>query len=320
MELSSDNYSFNRQDSPLVSVVIPTHNYVHFLAEAINSVLGQTYQNFEIVVVDDGSTDHTRELVSEYTQVRYFYQTNRGLSASRNAGFRYSKGNFLVFLDSDDRLVPTALATGVHYLTLHPECALVAGRSQDITAGGARLQSFSPFVLDNKDPYHLLLGWNQIWGPASVMYRREHLDSFSSLGPFNVSLSPAADYDLYLRIAQKYPIWCHNEVVLEYRRHSLSMSNNLRSMYRDVLAVLRAQSNYVRTHPQYKQLYKETIKRHRNYYCSQVLEHLATYRYLNLKDNLQDAFFLLKYYPFPFFGRIAGKISRSVLQIFGLRG
>src|SRR5215217_62523 len=94
---------------PLVSVVIPCYNQAHFLKEAIESVLKQSYAHYEIVVVDDGSTDETSEVASSYEGVRLIRQENRGLAEARNTGIKHSEGDFLVFLDADDRLLPEAL-------------------------------------------------------------------------------------------------------------------------------------------------------------------------------------------------------------------
>ena len=99
--------------TPLVSVVIPCYNQAHFLGEAIESVLKQTYKHFEIVVVDDGSTDNTSEVARRYSGIRCIEQANQGLSAARNTGIRESKGEYLVFLDADDRLRPIALEAGL---------------------------------------------------------------------------------------------------------------------------------------------------------------------------------------------------------------
>src|SRR5436190_3159495 len=95
-----------------VSVVIPCYNQSHFLQEAIESVLAQSHQNFEIIVVDDGSTDNTSQIARTYPRVRYIYQNNSGLAAARNTGIKHSKGTFVVFLDADDRLKSCALETG----------------------------------------------------------------------------------------------------------------------------------------------------------------------------------------------------------------
>src|SRR5918995_1252705 len=111
----------------LVSVVIPCYNQAHFLVEAIESVLAQSYPRFEIVVVDDGSTDDTSEVAARYPGVRYVYQNNQGVSAARNSGLARSEGEYVVFLDADDRLLPEALEAGLRCLEARPECAFVSG-------------------------------------------------------------------------------------------------------------------------------------------------------------------------------------------------
>src|SRR5438552_637083 len=121
----------------LVSVVIPCYNQAHFLGEAIESVASQTYPHFEVVVVDDGSTDNTAAVVTGYPGVRYFRQENQGLSAARNTGLRHSVGDRLVVLDADDRLMPCALEIGLTSLRDHPECAFVYGHSQFTTVDGS---------------------------------------------------------------------------------------------------------------------------------------------------------------------------------------
>src|ERR671914_179204 len=99
----------------LVSVVIPCYNQAHFLGEAIESVLAQNYPHFEVVVIDDGSTDNTSEVASRYPGVRCIRQENQGLAGARNTGIRHSSGSYLVFLDSDDRLLPDALDTDLKH-------------------------------------------------------------------------------------------------------------------------------------------------------------------------------------------------------------
>ncbi|PYL19270.1 MAG: hypothetical protein DMF41_10205, partial [Verrucomicrobia bacterium] len=107
---------------PLVSVVIPCYDQAHFLSEAIESVLAQTYPHFELVVVDDGSNDNTAAVVNRYPGIRYFRQENQGLAAARNAGLRQTMGEYLVFLDSDDRLLPSALEAGLRCFRENPAC------------------------------------------------------------------------------------------------------------------------------------------------------------------------------------------------------
>src|SRR5215208_7052146 len=120
----------------LVSVVIPCYNQAHFLGEAIESVLAQSYKDFEIVVVDDGSPDDTSEVASRYEEVRLIRQKNSGLAGARNRGLAEAEGAYVVFLDSDDRLMPEALEVGVRELASHPECAFVCGTLTYISVEG----------------------------------------------------------------------------------------------------------------------------------------------------------------------------------------
>ena len=128
------------ESPPLVTVVIPCYNQAHFLGEAIESVLSQSYRNFEVIVVDDGSTDNTSEVASRYEGVRLVRQENRGLSGARNRGMREAKGEYVVFLDADDRLLPGALEAGLRCFEAHPECAFVSGQSRLIAEDGTLLR------------------------------------------------------------------------------------------------------------------------------------------------------------------------------------
>src|SRR4030095_13786323 len=112
--------------SATVSVVITCYNHGHFLREAIESVLAQSYRNFEIILVDDGSTDDTSKIAATYPGVRYIHQKNSGLATARNTGIKHSNGQFVVFLDADDRLVSNALEAGIQHLNANPECAFVS--------------------------------------------------------------------------------------------------------------------------------------------------------------------------------------------------
>src|SRR5215212_1699019 len=123
----------------LVSVVIPCYNQAHFLGEAIESVLAQSYPNFEIVVVDDGSTDDTSEVAAYYPGVRLVRQENKGLSGARNVGLARSEGEYLVFLDADDRLLHEALEAHLEHLKANPECAFVSGHYRFMAVDGSPL-------------------------------------------------------------------------------------------------------------------------------------------------------------------------------------
>ena len=115
------------QSPALITVVISCYNHGRFLPTAIESVLAQNYQYKEIIVVDDGSTDNTKEIALDYPSVRYVYQSNSGLSAARNKGIAESSGNYILFLDADDWLLPDALSINYKFLENHPNVAFVSG-------------------------------------------------------------------------------------------------------------------------------------------------------------------------------------------------
>jgi hypothetical protein len=241
---------------PLVSVVIPCYDQAHFLSEAIQSVLTQTYPHVELVVVDDGSNDNTVAVVNRYPGIRYFRQENQGLAAARNAGLRQTIGEYLVFLDSDDRLLPHALEAGLRCFQENPACGFVYGHCQFIAFDGASMRGLpSPVVKDNF--YLELLRGMPILAPASVMYRRE---VFESVGGFNVALSPAADYKMYYDIARQFPVSCHGEKIVEYRKHGTSMTRDSLRMLRSNLAALRLQRQHVKADRSKKEAYKAGIR------------------------------------------------------------
>jgi len=226
----------------LVSVIIPCYNQAHFVGEAIASVLAQGYPHLEVVVVDDGSDDNTGMVAARFPGVRCIRQPNRGLAAARNAGLRQSNGDYLVFLDADDRLLPGAFETGLACLRAHPECAFASGRCQFIAADGSPLPTPPTPHLDG-DPYLALLEGCYIWMPAMVMYRRA---VFAEVSGFDSGLDACADYDLYLRVAREHPVCSHDAVVAEYRRHGTNMTRNTALMLRSQLAVQRRQRRAAR--------------------------------------------------------------------------
>ena len=119
-----------------VSVIIPCYKQAGFLSDAIESVLAQTHPYVEIIVVDDGSPDNTSDVALSYPGVRCIRQENQGLSAARNTGIRESTGDFLVFLDADDRLTPSASRRGLHYLRLVPQAVIAVGKHRVISFEG----------------------------------------------------------------------------------------------------------------------------------------------------------------------------------------
>src|SRR5215211_1969839 len=241
---SAGTYSHGRPEAGRVSVVIPCYNQAHFLGEAIRSVLYQTYQDFEVIVVNDGSEDNTEEVASAYVagdpRVRLITQQNRGLAESRNRGLAEARGEYVVFLDSDDLLLGEALELGARELAAHPGCAFVSGQYRAVAADGSFFwKPYDPPL--EKDGYLMLLQY--CFGmPAVVIFRRW---VFEEVGGFDGSVDAAADWDLYLRIARRFPIHHHGRVVAEYRQHGTSMNQNPALMLKSTMIVLRSQQRFL---------------------------------------------------------------------------
>ncbi len=192
-----------RRQRPRVSVVIPTHNRKAFVLEAVDSVLAQTYEDYELIVVDDGSTDGTGEALERYKErLRYLYQENQGVSVARNHGLEHACGEFIAFLDSDDLWLPKKLALQVAFMDEHPEAQICYSDEVWIRRGvrvnpKKRHAKYSGWIY----PYCLPLC---IISPSSAFMRR---GLFEQIGSFDPGLPVCEDYDLWLRAAASFPIF-----------------------------------------------------------------------------------------------------------------
>jgi len=205
----------------LVSVVIPTYNYGHFVVEAVESVLAQTYPDLEIIVVDDGSTDDTRARLDPYMgRICYVYQHNQGLSAARNTGIRAAKSQWIAFLDSDDQWHPRKLEVQMTYLDRHPDVAMLATDAVTDLSGG-----WPEIALDFDPPAErirleeIVIGSR--FGSCGVVVRKE---CFEKSGLFDTELRSAEDRDMWIRISCHYPVAKLQVPLWWYRVHGLSMS------------------------------------------------------------------------------------------------
>jgi glycosyltransferase involved in cell wall biosynthesis len=231
----------NAETAPLVSVVVTCYNSTRYLAEALTSVLQQTYTRIEIIVVDDGSTDST-SAIAQYYPVTYIYQSNQGVSSARNTGLCHSQGKYILFLDHDDRLLPEAIEIGVRLLEQHPECAMAVGEHRHIAADGAVLGCSSKYAV-GRNYYLMLLKHNFIETPCSVLHRRSALPK---TGVFDKSVNGAEDYELYLRIARHSEFLVHGTTVSEYRLHDSSLSRDAERMMVASYRVLQMELPHLR--------------------------------------------------------------------------
>jgi glycosyltransferase involved in cell wall biosynthesis len=291
----------------LVSVVIPCYNQAHFLSEAIESVLSQSYAHFEVIVVDDGSTDDTAEVGSSFgakdARVRLIRQQNVGLARARNRGLAESKGEYVVFLDSDDRLLGEALEVGVRELSSHPECAFVSGRCRFIAADGSPILRLKQEIVEG-DPHIELLRAGPILVPA-VTYRRW---VFDAVGGFDESYRAAEDYALYYRVAGRFPIRFHDAVVAEVRRHEGGMTRDFPLMLRSNLSALISQRRYVKGKRCYEEAYRAGIRFWRDCYTFlTVAQTRARFEKREWLPALEGVMALLRYYPQGLFVLIDGR-------------
>jgi glycosyltransferase involved in cell wall biosynthesis len=208
---------------PKISVVIPTYNSAKYLGEAIQSVLNQTIGDFEIIVIDDGSTDNPKEVVDRFLEprLRYVSQENRGVSAAYNRGFKLSCGEYVTFLDADDVLLEDSLAKGLQMLESHPEVAFSYGQAHIVDENGLiyrlRKSSFlgGSALVDGKTQVKELLFLCRITS-STVMVRR---NCFEEVEGFHEELSIAEDRHLYIRLAKRWPVAYIAEPLVKYRLH-----------------------------------------------------------------------------------------------------
>jgi len=220
-------------DRTTVAVIIPTFNQARFLPDSIMSVLAQTRPADEIIVVDDGSNDDPASVVAKFPTVQFIRQRNRGPSAARNTGLRNCRASHVVFLDADDRLLPMALEAGLMRIASRPDCAFVYGGFRVISKDGRPI-SHDRFTPIEGDSFHALLHANLPIIPSTALFRR---DCLLAVNGFDETLRRCEDYDLFLNIAQRYPVASHPEIVAEYRRHGQNVSDNHVAMLKAELAV-----------------------------------------------------------------------------------
>jgi glycosyltransferase involved in cell wall biosynthesis len=293
----------------VISVVIPCYNQARFLGEAIASVREQTVGNAEIIVVDDGSTDDT-VAVARREGAQCVSQRNQGQGAARNEGLRHVTREFVVFLDSDDRLLPNAFETALRHLRRHPGRAFVTGRCVVFDDAGVYTDiRYAPLV--ERDHYLSLLESNFIWMPACAMFRTGIV---REVGGFKTWVTGAEDYDLYLRIARRHPIVCHDEFVAAYRQHGSSTSRRAPLMLRSTVNVMRAQWNEVKGDASAEAAWRRGMRQWQYEYGEEIVSGVRRQlRTGQWRQALPAMGTLLRYYP----GGAWRHMSRKLSRVFG---
>jgi glycosyltransferase involved in cell wall biosynthesis len=210
---------------PGVSVIIPAYNYARYLPAAMDSALRQDHPRIELIVVDDGSTDNTAEVVKAYgPRVRYLYQKNAGLPAARNTGIRAAQFPLLCFLDADDLLPPDLLGEAVRtFAKLPDDFAVVAFPSQYIDQDGkpSPTKTLADYASREVSGRDIILKTR--FGTTGLVARRE---TFAECGFFDETLRSSEDRDMWIRVSSRRRIFLNAERRVLIRRHAASMSRN----------------------------------------------------------------------------------------------
>jgi glycosyltransferase involved in cell wall biosynthesis len=204
---------------PRVSVIIPTYNDATYLPVAIESVLAQSCQDFELIVIDDGSTDNTRTVLQSYlARIRYIYQENQGESVARNQGIRLAQGEYVAFLDSDDVWLPAKLARQVEIMAAHPQGVLLYTDSYLTDAAGKEIGYLGCGTPGSaamvRDMARDLVIDNVVMSASTVMVRRAAL---AGLELFDAAIQWGEDWDLWIRLALRGPMVYLPEPLACYR-------------------------------------------------------------------------------------------------------
>ncbi len=193
----------DKNKKPLVSVVIPTYNRGYMLADAIESVLAQDYTDYELIVVDDGSTDDTPSVLDRYLdRIKVIQQSNQGVSAARNHGIAASKGDLIAFLDSDDLWLPQKLAVQTAFFQTQTDI-LICQTEEIWIRNGRRVNPKKRHRKPSGDIFERSLELCLV-SPSAVMMRRA---LFDWSGGFDATLPACEDYDLWLRIGSRHPVY-----------------------------------------------------------------------------------------------------------------
>ncbi len=222
---------------PAVSVIIPTYNAAEYLSKAIESVLAQTFKDYELIVVDDGSTDDTEEVVRRFgDRVKYLRQENRGPGAAKNLGIKNSRGSLIATLDADDRWFPHKLAVQFAYMKEHSEAALVYGNCSTFDEQGILTEAYDGIhrKVFSGDVFDKLILKNFI-ASITIMVRKSCL---ARVGLFPENFMISEDWHLWLRIAKEYPIGYIDEPLAMYRWQKKSLTWDYAKSYPYRLKVL----------------------------------------------------------------------------------
>jgi len=308
---------------PEVSIIIPTYNREKFLSKAIKSILTQTFKDFELIIVDDGSIDNTREIVNGFIKqdrrIRYIYRKNSGgTSVPRNEGIKQANGNYIAFLDSDDQWLPEKLEKQITFFKNSKDkklgflgCGALAVKenTESIIAEYKLPNSFRGNV------FFKLLKNNFILSPSGIIISKKILDM---VGMLDKKFKMVTDWDLYIRILKKYNFDFIKEPLFKYYVHEKNITKTLdrREMIEDAVNLFEKHKNDYSFY--FPNLYAENLRYFANFYCKTGFMKLGRKYFVkaireNWKDYKSYLYFILSFIGSKFY-RFCFKVKKIFLS------
>ena len=301
---------------PLVSIIIPayvaTRRQADLLAETLDTVVAQSCQDFETVVVDDGSPLAVDRIGAGRPGTAVLRQPNGGSARARNTGIAASRGRYLIFLDADDHLLPTAIEAGLDRFSEHPECGFVVGGREEMTFDGDPVPWSVPAVPRESRLYEILLAFDwYIIPPSSVLFRREVVEA---VGGFRDPWG-ADDLDFYLRVARHALGWCYERpAVTRYRRYGTSSSRDGERMLHSIRVVYDRQRDIVRGDPALEAAFQRGLDRLTDIFTDCLVENVEDrVRAHEWRRAARSAALLARESPGRL-GGLAGRALRNAVQ------
>src|SRR3989344_1185269 len=279
---------------PLVSVIIPAFNVEGFIKNALNSALNQTYSNIEIIIIDDGSTDKTKEVLEPYItggKIKYIYQANQGLAGARNSGIHKSRGKYITLLDADDEFLPEKIKKQVKALEANPDYGICYCDIIHFSEGSPRKFYHHRYTYQSGNLFELLLK-KQFLNPLSVIIKKDILDKW---GVFDPELRHTEDWELWLRLSSHgVKFYYLDEPLALYQVRisgNLSIIQNEPKMKENSLKVFARLEKNLSEEERNRYRFKEIIK---NLKLKTALAYLMIGDKKGAKNYIQNQPFILK--------------------------
>jgi glycosyltransferase involved in cell wall biosynthesis len=263
----------DNKDSKFISIIVPCYNYGHFLHETLNSVQKQTYQNWECIIVDDGSTDNTKKVAEEYckkdSRFNYLYKTNGGLSSARNTGLKASKGEYIQLLDADDLIEDKKLEIHSEYLSAHPETDIVYGSMMRFLHNNRAVTFYTnpdndynwmPEISGKGRTVLNTLLFDNIMVVSSPLLRKSVIEK---TGYFNEQLFSAEDWEYWLRCCLQnihFQFLKHDNTLTLIRTHEHSMMTNYITMVENQMRTRKILSSMLSDEYRTQRLVNELLR------------------------------------------------------------